>query len=121
MAEHESKRALYFFINVRKNPKMYQFDSSSWIMVEFMYAQVTEAILAIIFFVNYVALPCDEVNIVDNGSWISIHAYVVQNWVRVPMLLSLQKVVDGIGIDNLTIVIIKALQKGGGLNLAFVF
>ncbi len=37
------------------------------------------------------------------------------------MLLFLQKIVDGVGVDNFTIVITEALQKGGGLNLAFVF
>jgi len=77
MVEYGSKKVLYFFINVFKNPKMHWFDSSSWIMVEFMYAHVIEAILATIFIINYVALPCDEVNILDNGSWISIHAYVM--------------------------------------------
>jgi hypothetical protein len=40
---------------------------------------------------------------------------------RIAMLLSLQKIVDGVGIDNFTIVIMEALQKGGGLNLTFVF
>jgi len=34
---------------------------------------VINAILANVFLVNYVALTCDEVNIVDNGNWISIH------------------------------------------------
>jgi hypothetical protein len=68
MVEYESKKALYSFINVFKNPKMHWFDSSSWIMARFIYVQVTEAILAIIFIPNYVAFPCDEVNIVDNWS-----------------------------------------------------
>ncbi len=74
---------------------------------------MTKAILAIISIVNYVALTCDEVNTMDNGSWISIHTYIMQNWVKVPMLLSLQKVVDGARVDNLTIVIMEALQNGG--------
>ncbi len=51
----------------------------------------------------------------DNGSWISIHAYVMQHWVRVPMLISFQRVVDGVRADNLTIVIMEALQKGRAL------
>jgi hypothetical protein len=33
-----------------------------------MYAQVTSAIMVVISIVNYVALTCDEVNMVDNGS-----------------------------------------------------
>jgi hypothetical protein len=52
-------------------------------------------------------------NIVDNGKWISLHAYVMQNWVTVPMTILLQRVVDGIGANNLIIVIMEALQKGG--------
>jgi hypothetical protein len=68
MVEYESNKALYSFINVFKNPKMHWFDSSSWIMAGFIYVHVTKAILAIIFIINYVALPCDEVNIVDNWS-----------------------------------------------------
>jgi hypothetical protein len=36
------------------------------------------------------------------------------------MFLSLQRVVDGAGVDNLTIVMMEALQKGG-LNPTFVF
>jgi hypothetical protein len=59
---------------------------------------VISAILANVFFVNYVAFTCDEVNIVDNGNWISIHTYVMQSWVIIPMLISFQKVVDGVGL-----------------------
>jgi hypothetical protein len=89
MVEYESKKALYSFINVPKSPKMHWFDTIGWIMVEFMYVHVTKVIVATISIANYVALTCDEVNIMDNGSWISIHTYVMQNWVKVPMLLSL--------------------------------
>jgi hypothetical protein len=46
-------------------------------MVEFMYAQVINKILGIVSSSNYVALICDEVNILDNRSWISIHIYVM--------------------------------------------
>jgi hypothetical protein len=30
--------------------------------------------MAIVAIANYVIFTCDKVNIVDNGSWISIHA-----------------------------------------------
>jgi hypothetical protein len=52
-------------------------------------------------------------NIVDNGNWISLYAYVMQNWVKVPMTILLQRVVDGIVANNLINVIMEALQKGG--------
>jgi hypothetical protein len=40
----------------------------------------------------------------------------MQNWVRILRLISFQRVVDGTRVNNLTIVIMEALQKGGGFN-----
>jgi hypothetical protein len=57
--------------------KCTKFDSFGWVMVEFMYAQVTNKILGIVSASNYVVLICDEVNTFDNKSWISIHIYVM--------------------------------------------
>ncbi len=120
MVEYESKKVLYSFIAMLNNPKMNWLHNSSWIMVKFMFVQVTNAILAKVYVVNYVVLMSNEVNTVDYGSWISIHAYVMQHWMKVPMLIYLQKVVDGVGANNLTIVILEALQKGGGLSYASI-
>ena len=74
------------------------------------------AISRVLVGANYVALTCDEVNTIDNGSWISIHAYVVQNWSRVPYLISLEKVVEGSSSDNLTQVIIDALTSAAKME-----
>jgi hypothetical protein len=46
-------------------------------MAQFMYAQVTKAILTIISIANYVVFTCHEMNTMDNGGWVSIHAYVM--------------------------------------------
>jgi hypothetical protein len=46
-------------------------------MVKFMFVQVTNAILAKVYATNYVVLTSNEVNNMDYGSWISIHAYVM--------------------------------------------
>ncbi len=56
---------------------MHWSNSSNWIMAESIFVHVTNAILAKIFVANYVAFMCDKVSIMDNGSWISIHAYVM--------------------------------------------
>jgi hypothetical protein len=109
MLEYESRAAMYEFLNVPKFPRMHWSDNSRWIMAEFMYAEVRTTISRVFVGVNYVALTCDEVSTIDNGSWISIHAYVVQNWNRIPFLISLERVVEGGGSDNLTQVIIDAL------------
>jgi hypothetical protein len=109
MLEYESKATLYEFLNVPNFPIMHWSDNSGWIMVEFMYAEVRTTISRVFVGANYVALTCDKVSTIDNGSWISIHAYVVQNWSRIPFLISLERVVEGGGSNNITHVIIDAL------------
>ncbi len=64
---------------------------------------------------HYVAFSCDEVSTMDNQSWLSIHYYVMYNWVRIPMFISLDRVVEGLKNDNLIKVIMGALMIGGGL------
>ena len=66
---------------------------------------------------DFFSLTCDEVTIVDCQTWISIHVYVVKDFVCVPMLLTLERVTGGAGSDNLTTVLVEALQQLGGLTL----
>jgi hypothetical protein len=61
-------------------------------------------------------MSCDEVTTIDNGSWICIHAYVVQSLVKVPIFLQIERIVDGSSSNNLTKVIIIALMGCGGLT-----
>jgi len=116
MLEYEEREALYAFLNVPNLPRMHWNDSSRWNLADYMYFQVQEAIKKKIRAANFVAITCDEVTIVDNGSWISIYAYVVENYVRVPHLISLLRLVDGSSADSLTLGITKALGAGGDLT-----
>jgi hypothetical protein len=59
---------------------------------------------------HYLVPNCDEVFILDNQSWLSIHDYVMQNWVKIPIFISLDQVVEGLRNDNLTKVIKEALM-----------
>ncbi len=118
--EHKKRKALYSFIGMFKNFKVHWSNSSSWVMVQFMYAHVTNAIIVILSIVNYVAFTCDEVNIKDIGSCIFINAYMMQNWEKVPMMTSFQRVFDGARANNLIHVNMEAMPKGGGLILAFI-
>jgi len=81
-------------------------------MVEFMHQEVMRAIVGV---VQYVALNCDEVFTIDNQSWLFVHYDVVHNWVRIPILLSLDKMFEGLDSDNLTKVIMETLTIDGGL------
>jgi hypothetical protein len=86
---------------------------------EFMHQVVMKATRVVIQTTHYGALNCDEVSTIDNQSWLSIHCYVVENWVRILNLISLDKVVATLqvhGSDNLIKVIMEALMIGGSLQ-----
>jgi len=38
----------------------------------------------------------------DNASWASVHGYIVQDWCHITLLLNLQHVGFGSGVNNLT-------------------
>lgn len=40
----------------------------------------------------------------------------MNNWVSIPIMISLQKVISGAKVNNLTTMIMKALEQHGGLN-----
>jgi hypothetical protein len=44
-----------------------------------------------------------------------IHAYTIQNWTKVAMLLSLKCVMDGFNVANLTTIIMQAIYINGGI------
>jgi hypothetical protein len=63
---------------------------------------------------KYVALNYDEVFTLDNQSWLFVHHYVVENWVRILTLISLDWVIQGSWSNNLTKVSMETLLIGGG-------
>jgi hypothetical protein len=58
---------------------------------------------------KFISINCDEITILDNQSWISVHAYVVENWRKQPILLNLEIVVDRSTFNNLNIVVLVIL------------
>jgi hypothetical protein len=116
MLEYEALQPLFEFLEVPKIPKRHWSDNAGWTMVEAMYTQVLNKTRTTISAARYIALSCDEVSCIDNSSWISVHAYVVQNWSRVPVLISLEHVIDGGKAKNLTKMIMSAVGSVGGLS-----
>jgi uncharacterized protein YebE (UPF0316 family) len=82
-------------------------------MAKFMHQKVLT--MAIVGVVHYVVLRCDEVFTMGNQSWLFVHCYVMHNWVKISTLISLGLVIEGLGSDNLTKVIMEALMIGGGV------
>ena len=66
---------------------------------------------------SYIAVTCDESTAVDNTSWLCLHVYVMQNWSRRPLLLTLQKLdSDGYTADSLLAVITGILAHHGKME-----
>lgn len=62
-----------------------------------------------IFTTSFLVMSCDEVTTVDNQSWVNIHAYLVDGFKCISILLNFKKLIGGGTIDNLTIVIVNFL------------
>jgi hypothetical protein len=67
----------------------------------------TDFISAATFFV----VTCDEVTTIDNGTWVSVHVHVVVEWERFHILVALEHVDEGATSNNLTKVIMKAVES----------
>jgi hypothetical protein len=66
---------------------------------------------------KYIIVNCDEVTIIDNQTWCSVHAHIVDGFKRVPLLLNLERLLSGSTIDNNTTLILKSLVEYGGLTV----
>jgi hypothetical protein len=116
MVEYESMQLLLEHLGVPKLPKKHWSDNSGWEISEAIHRAVELKTKALISSSRCLSLSCDEVTTVDNQSWLSIHAYIVRDFERVPMLLKLERVTDGASAENLTKAILKALADNGSLG-----
>jgi len=116
MLEFESRASLYKLLNVPNLPATHWTDSSGWSMASYMYKQVFEETQRLIESARYLALTVDEVTAVDYSSSLSIYCYVVLDWVRVPLLVSPQRVNCTPNAENLMDLIMGLVSSGGGLD-----
>lgn len=62
----------------------------------------------------------DKVTVVDNTSVLSVHVYIVQDWLHIPLLMSLQQLYCSPNAKNLTKLIMDVVASGRRLNLSSV-
>jgi hypothetical protein len=109
----------FSFLKVPCFPRAHWSDNFGWIMSEFIYAQVKDKIRFNIATSNFFALSTGEATSNDNTSWLSMHVYTYKDWVRVPYLLKLSKIVGSPIANHLTELVISAIEKDVGIgNLA---
>jgi hypothetical protein len=115
MTKYEVLQDLLKCLKTKHLPTKHWSDNSDWELAEHMHLVVLEMLKATIRSAHFIVISCDEVTLCDSGQWLSLHAYVVVDWVRVPVLLHLSKVQDQ-GADALTKVIVRALMSEGRLS-----
>ena len=90
--------------------------STGWGIAECVHVVVQNRVKLALQEYQFFSLTCDEVTTVDYQTWISVHVYVVKDYVCVPLLLTLERVTGGTGSDNLTRVLLDVLWEVGGLT-----
>lgn len=117
MVEFEERFKLYKFLEVPHLPLMHWSYSSAWMMATHMYDFVKQKMRDLINAASYIAVTCDESTGVDNTSWMAFYVYVMQNWSRKPLLITLQKLeADGATADALLSTITGILELHVGLD-----
>jgi hypothetical protein len=115
MVDFTALRPVLQFLSVPKLAKRDWSDSVGWMLAECMFRQVEAKVLDTVNSARFFSVSCDEVTSIDNGSWIRVHYFVVQNWTRVPILIMLEQVKEQATSTNLLHIILKAVKDKGGV------
>jgi hypothetical protein len=91
MPEYVACAKLYEFFNVPDHPTMHWSIGSGWLMPNHIWDFVKKRMIEMIKATNFIAITADETSANDNTSWVVIHVYIMQNWSRMSLLCSLQK------------------------------
>jgi hypothetical protein len=67
-------------------------------------------------FVAYFDIFVNEVTIIENIKWLSIHLYVVQAWKRIPILLCVETIGVLVTFDDIFVLLVEACLDFGGLG-----
>ena len=116
ITDYEQMYVLYETLKLKNNPHHHWSDCSGWEMAEAIERVVLKKTKEVMQGATFFSLSCDEVTSVDCQSWISVHGYIVRDWKRIHVLLTLERVVEGGIADNLTAVIVNVARAYGGLT-----
>jgi hypothetical protein len=121
MLEYKTLCELFASLGVPNNPTMHWSNFVGWIFLKIVHIQVENAIVKGIQYVWSIALSFVEFTIIDNGSWICVHVYVINCYTRVPNLVCIARIVNGLSFNNLIQVIMSCIIENGGLTKEELF
>jgi hypothetical protein len=85
-------------------------------IVGFLHHVVLTTTKEAIFVSSIIYIFVDEIIIIDNQNWISMHFYVVVSWKKILILLTLEHLVEGGNFGNIKNVVMVILIMYGGLT-----
>jgi len=71
-------------------------------MLKSMHCIIIESTKVVVQKVKHLAISYDEIITIDYKSWYNVHAYVVDDFQRMPFLLNMKKMIGGRNVNNLT-------------------
>jgi hypothetical protein len=116
MLEYPTLKPLFTFLGVPTIARRHWSDGAGWELVDCLYHQVQMKTKEVMEMAQFFSITCNEVTTLNTQSWISIYGYVCQDWTRKPMLLSLERIMEGTGSNNLTTVIVDAIKNCRGVE-----
>jgi hypothetical protein len=79
MIKFENLKELFEFLKFVNVPRKHWTYSSEWGMARATHNMVLKQMKVVLRQRIFFSISCDEITIMDNQSWISVHAYVVEN------------------------------------------
>jgi len=95
MTEFESLKDLYLLLNVKNNLRKHWTNSNKWEMAKCMHKIVLQNTKTIVGDSTFFTLSVNEVTTIDNQQWINVHVYMMQNWICISILITLEWVKMG--------------------------
>ncbi len=79
MTNYEDLKHLFQLFKAKNVLKKHWSNTSGWEMVEVMHIVLLEAIKATFVVAPFTTISVDEITMINNTQWLSLHLYVVQN------------------------------------------
>jgi len=86
-------------------------------MVEVMHHVLLDASKVSFVDAPFIVVSVDEVTMINNTQWLSIHLYVVQKWRHIPILLCVEALSLSATFDNIFSLMVKCMLDFGGLGV----
>lgn len=87
--KYENMSKLLQFLDVKDFPKTHWSNSIGWEMTSYMHELVVKKTRDLVQVARFISFSYDEVTTLDQQFWVSIHAYMIENWLHIHFVVIL--------------------------------